>query len=126
MTVVLDASAVWALINEEPGGEKVRTMLDRALISSLNFAEVGTRLVDLGHELKDIAVELRLLGFRVVPFDEGAATRVVELRASTRQAGLSLADRACLALAIREDATALTADRAWADLEVGCLIEVIR
>ena len=126
MTVVLDASAVLALAGGEPGAQRVRQAIGDSLISAVNFAEVGTRLLDIGGGAGDIVRLLRRLGLNVVPFDEEAAAQAVHLRHATRQYGLSLGDRACLALAIRQNATALTADRAWAALDVGCRVELIR
>jgi PIN domain nuclease of toxin-antitoxin system len=67
-----------------------------------------------------------LLEIAMVDFDQELAETAIELRDQTRSVGLSLADRACLALALREQATALTADRVWSSVEVGCKIEVIR
>jgi PIN domain nuclease of toxin-antitoxin system len=126
MTVVLDASAVLALTNGEAGARRVREVVRTAMMSAVNFAEVGARLGDLGWEPERVSTQLRVLGFSVVPFDDAAAEETIRLREATRPRGLSLADRACLALAIREGAVALTADRIWATLDVGCKIELIR
>ncbi|WP_374627124.1 type II toxin-antitoxin system VapC family toxin [Devosia sp.] len=126
MTVVLDASALLAVMNSEPGQAIVRPRLEGALISSVNLAEVGTRLCDGGDDTAQTLREIAHYGIEVVPFDARLAAEVILLRPLTRHAGLSLGDRACLALAIREKATALTADRAWAELDVGCPIELIR
>ena len=125
MTVVLDASAVLALIRREPGAEKVVAAIAGSLISAVNFAEVASRLVDIGMPQEMALNQLSGFGLHVVPFDLPFATAVMTLRPLTRHAGLSLGDRACLALAIRERATVLTADRAWAALELGCEIELI-
>jgi PIN domain nuclease of toxin-antitoxin system len=124
--VVLDASAVLALTNGEPGSARVREVVSAALVSAVNYAEVGARLCDLGANPAHVSAQLRVLGFSVVPFDDAAAEEAIRLRDVTRHAGLSLADRACLALAIREGAVAVTADRTWSTLEVGCEIELIR
>jgi ribonuclease VapC len=101
-------------------------MLSNSMLSSVNLVEVGTRLIDIGYDPELALHELASLGVEVVPFDHKLAAEAVALRAMTRAAGLSLADRACLALAMREQATAVTADRAWARLNLPCPIELIR
>lgn len=126
MSVVLDASAVLALINDEPGAAAVRAVVRGAAISSVNLAEVGSRIVDLGEPAASAIDLLQRLGLRIVEFDTVLATSSIELRSPTKRKGLSLGDRACLALAVREEAIAVTADRAWAGLQVGCEIKLIR
>ncbi len=126
MKVVLDASAVLAILNAEPGADHVRERLAGASVSAVNAVEVGTRLADAGVSRADARRAFALLNIQVVAFGAELVEVAISLRAATRQLGLSLADRACLALAIREGAVALTADRAWAGLEVGCRIELIR
>lgn len=126
MSFVLDASAVLALLYKEAGADRVAGIVQGSTICSVNLAEVGTRLLDLGGSLGNAQRALGMLGLAVVDFDDDLAWRSVELRASRRAVGLSLGDRACLALAMREGAVALTADRAWADLDLDCEIELIR
>lgn len=124
--MVLDASAVVAHLNDEPGGDRVGALLNGALISAVNLCEVGSKLSDFGVPDDEWAAVMRALHLDVVAFDGPQADRAIALRAMTRAKGLSLADRACLALAIDRNATAVTADRAWAALDVGCEIELIR
>lgn len=126
MRFVLDASAALALLHDEPGAGHVGARLHDAGISAVNLIEVGSKLVDGGVDLENARRAVALLRVETVDFDLGLAETAIALRARTRPFGLSLADRACLALAIRENATALTADRAWAKLDVGCRIELIR
>jgi len=126
MAIVLDASAIIAHLNDEPGGDKVEPMLDGALVSTVNLCQVGTKLADRGVPRDDLDVIMNALRLSVVTFDQRQSRIAVTLRAPTRSKGLSLADRACLALAQAMDATAVTADRAWADLDINCDIEVIR
>ncbi|MBO6639548.1 MAG: type II toxin-antitoxin system VapC family toxin [Roseitalea sp.] len=126
MTIVLDASAIVAHLNDEPGGEKVGSLLDGALVSTVNLCEVGTKLADKGVPDDDLDVIMNALRLSVVAFDQKQSRIAVALRTPTRSKGLSLADRACLALAQTMDATAVTADRAWADLDTGVTVEVIR
>ncbi len=126
MRYVLDASALLALLYQEAGATRVADAISEASICSVNLAEVGTRLLDLGGLRENAQKTLDVLGLVVEEFDEDLAWLTVDLRSTTRGAGLSLGDRACLALAIREGATALTADRAWAQLDLECKVELIR
>ncbi|MDO8295933.1 MAG: type II toxin-antitoxin system VapC family toxin [Caulobacter sp.] len=123
---VLDASAVLAVVLTEPGGDMVRPLIADSLLSAVNLAEVTTRLLDLGFPSARIDSRLERLRFTVVPFDEGLALSAGLLRAQTRHLGLSVGDRACLALAQREQLPALTADRSWAKLDVGVEVVLIR
>ena len=123
--VVLDASAVLALLNREPGAEAVEGALGRASMSAVNAAEVLSKLVDAGLELARAREAFALLGVSVVPFDATDAEVVASLRPVTKSRGLSLGDRACLALGRRFDAVVLTADRSWAELGIG-RVETIR
>jgi ribonuclease VapC len=123
---VLDASAVLAAMFREPGCEQVEARLDDSVICSVNAAEVVTKLVDLGFPRDDVVDQYKALRLDIVDFDESLALLAGTLRGATRHKGLSLGDRACLALAIREGATAMTADRVWTELDLGCKIELIR
>lgn len=124
--VILDASAVLASINREPGGDVVDSVFDDAAISAINLAEVVSKLVDNGLTIEDIEAVIRDLPCEVIDFDEAAAISTGLLRSVTRANGLSLADRACLVLACREGVPALTADRAWARLDLGVEIRMLR
>lgn len=126
MKYILDASAVIALLGGEPGYERVEASLADAAICSVNLVEVGTRLIDSGLSIEEMTETTGLLGIQVIAFDEPLAIATAALRSRTKSAGLSLADRACLALAIREEAIALTADRAWGTVDVGCVVEQLR
>ena len=126
MKVVLDASALLAVLLREPGAEKVTPLLLGSKICSVNLTEVGTRLVNVGDKPETLLTQIHELGVEIVPFDQTLATVAIRLRDGTRSAGLSLGDRACIALAMREQAVAVTTDRAWARLEFGCEIELIR
>jgi PIN domain nuclease of toxin-antitoxin system len=124
--MVLDASAILAAILSEPGGERIGVLTGSLLVSAVNYAEVGSRLSDLGFERSFLSETVATLGLQVVPLDARQAEDVVDLRAHTRGAGLSLGDRACLALAMSRKAKALTADRAWRQAELPIEIELIR
>jgi ribonuclease VapC len=124
--IVLDSSCLLAIVFREPGLEKAVANLHNAVISSVNVVEVISRQADRGMDRALALANYRDFEVPSVPFDETLAILAGELREMTRHLGLSLGDRACLALAIRENATAVTADRKWADLEIGCKIEIIR
>lgn len=124
--VVLDASALLSLLNNEPGAERVIQVLPNACLSSVNLAEVVGKLIDHripGEQIHRLVSEL---GLRIVEFSRRAAFLAGELRAETRKYGLSLGDRACLALGLESGLPVLSADRSWANLDIGVDIELIR
>lgn len=123
---VLDASAILAVIFNEPGGDAVLPLLDGGLLSAVNLAEVHARLLHRGADADFAWQRIAALGCEICSFDGPMARVVAELAPQTRPWGLSLGDRACLALAIQRQATALTTDRAWKNLNLGIEIEVIR
>ncbi|MDH3594977.1 MAG: type II toxin-antitoxin system VapC family toxin [Rhodospirillales bacterium] len=124
--VVLDASAVLAVLNGEPGADEVSVHLPGAHLSAVNAAEVAGKLVDGGAGAEAAGRSLDRLGVRIVPFERDDVVPVADIRAESRSAGLSLGDRACLALARRLDLPALTADRQWKDIQVGVEVRLIR
>ena len=124
--VVLDASALIAFAEDEPGAQVVGRALDRAVIGTVNLSEVVAVYAGRGAPVEDVVDILRRLRLVIVPFDEDLAFRAGRLRPVTRRAGLSFGDRACLALASRMRAPVLTADRAWASLGIELEIRVIR
>ena len=123
---VLDASALLTLLNAEKGRDLVLEFLPKSVISTVNLAEVVTRLSMIGMPDGEVREALTMLGLETIPFDEEQAFRAGLLSTYTRTLGLSLGDRACLALAITNHAAALTADRAWKDLDIGVEIKLIR
>jgi PIN domain nuclease of toxin-antitoxin system len=129
-THVLDASAVLALLLGECGLERVRPNVPTAAISAVNWSEACRRLSGATPRGTGglIAARHRLsaVGAVIEPFDLSDAESAAGLRGVTRGAGLSLGDRACLALAQRLGVPAVTADRAWADLDVGIEVQLIR
>lgn len=123
----LDASAVVAMMTGEPGAAVVaQAMREGAVISAVNLAEVVTKLHNDGGDEEAIRADLDTLGLTVIPFDEELAFQTGLLRPSTRAPGLSLGDRACLALARRLGVPALTADRLWTTVDVGVTVQLIR
>jgi PIN domain nuclease of toxin-antitoxin system len=123
----IDSSALLALLNGESGAEQVRHALDAgASISTVNLCEVVSKLGEWGRSEEDIRAEINALGLEIVAFDEAQAFRAGILRTPTRSAGLSLGDRACLALAEHLGVPVLTADRIWQTMNVGVEIRLIR
>jgi ribonuclease VapC len=125
-SVVLDASALLAFVGGEPGAEKVATVIGDSVISAVNFAEAITTLVTRGASL-DIAREaLAVVDLDIIDFDRALAEQTGALVARTRLHGLSLGDRACLALAARERIPALTGDRNWQGLDLAIEVRLFR
>jgi PIN domain nuclease of toxin-antitoxin system len=125
--VVLDASALLAYLGREPGGERVGAAIrSGASISTVNLAEVYTKLASRGFPIEPVRTRLTALGMTVTVFSENDAADSAELHAHTRHAGLSLGDRACLALARRLKVPAVTADRAWAGLRLDVEVQLLR
>ena len=114
MRFVLDASALLAGLNAEPGADRVAAAVDSAVISAVNFAEVVGGVAPRGNSAEQVRAILEALACTVVPADEEMAIDAGLMRALTDRAGLSLGDRFCLALGRRLRAAVLTADRQWA------------
>jgi PIN domain nuclease of toxin-antitoxin system len=124
---VLDASAVLAVLKRESGAETViAAVAEGAAISAVNLAEIVSKLADWGMDGAAIRGTLDNLDLDVVDFDAELAYAAGLLRPATRAVGLSPGDRACVALARRLGAEALTADRTWADLKVDVPIRMVR
>jgi len=123
---VLDASAVLAFLLGEPGSAIVQERIAGGHWSAVNYAEVLTRLAELSGSLEDTRSQIEQLELELIPFDAEQAALTAVLRPLTRKYGLSLADRACLALAISSKRTVLTADQSWSKLAVGVDIVQIR
>jgi ribonuclease VapC len=125
-SAVLDSSAVLAVLNDERGADAVIAALGDALVCAVNHAEIVTKLVEKGMTLDLARSTLEAIGVQVLDFDIGLAERTGDLRRDTEAFGLSLGDRACLALAEREGVVALTGDKRWAKLSVGIDIRLFR
>jgi ribonuclease VapC len=132
LALVLDASALLAHLRDEPGADVVaEAVASGAAISAVNLAEVFIRAADRGADPATLAAELAQIGLldgaiTVEPFTAADAIETARLRPLTRVAGLSLGDRACLALARRLGAPALTADAAWQGVDHGVELRPIR
>jgi len=124
--VVVDASAILAVIFAEKGADVVIPRLSGALLSCVNLAVVTTRVIDSGRSLEDTLYDIARLPLRIVDFDAGQAHITASLRPATKPLGLSLGDRACLALGLSRQAAILTGDRDWRKLKIGAEIIVFR
>lgn len=124
--VVLDASAVLAVLNDEAGAKDVWQHLPGAYLSAVNAAEVAAKLVDGGADPVTAGQTLDRLGAEIVAFDAADVVPAARIRAVSRDAGLSLGDRACLALAWRLNLPTLTADRDWKRVDTGVEVQLIR
>jgi ribonuclease VapC len=124
--MVMDSSAILAVLLNEPGGHSIQHDLPGALVSSVNLSEVYARLLKRGVP-KDLAwAQILASRLEVCLLTAEQARAAAELIQATRARGLSLGDRACIALAIERKAKVYTADREWASLGLGIEIEVIR
>jgi len=124
--IVFDASAALTILKREEGAERAKAALDRAIICTVNVAEVQSKLIDAGLDRQSAWASIAILGCRTIPFDESLAFQAGSLVAVTRPYGLSLGDRACLALALARKAPVYTTDRAWTQLGLDLKVEVIR
>jgi ribonuclease VapC len=113
---VLDASAVLCLLKGEKGTDRVIEVLPRSSISAVNLSEVYAKLADAGGSEEKVVHAIGVLHLKVEPFDAEQCRDAGMLRPATKSLGLSLGDRACLALARREKATAVTADQIWSQV----------
>jgi ribonuclease VapC len=123
--VVLDASAVLAMLKREPGGVRVAEAIGEARISVVNHCEVVSYFVHAGVSVQEVEAMLLPLPLTVVEADRELATLAGGLRSVTAAAGLSLGDRFCLAQALTDGLPAWTADRSWEDVAAKVGVEVV-
>jgi ribonuclease VapC len=124
--VVLDASALLALLQNEPGGDAVADSIPGAVVSTVNLSEVVAKLMERGIPEPAVRAALRELELEIYPFGEDLAYQTGILRPSTRSLGLSLGDRACLALGQHLALPVLTTERTWSKLHLEIEVRVIR
>ena len=124
--MILDASALLALLNNEPGADEVQEALSTAVMSAVNLAEVVGKLSDAG--MPDTIIrQATSLGITVLPFGEDDVAMMPKVRKATKPLGLSLGDRCCLATALTHKHPVLTADRAWTKVKIrGLKIHVLK
>lgn len=125
-TFVLDASAILAFLQGEPGQDAVADALQnaRCLVTAANQAEIVAKALDRGHSMDGIQTILAELAYDVVDITAADGMLAGQLRTHTRSAGLSLGDRLCLASAIRLNAAVLTADRPWLELASALKLDI--
>lgn len=126
MKAVLDASALLAYLQDEPGSEAVEAVLAESVISSVNWAEVVQKSIAAGVVIDGMRDDLEALGLEIYQFAPEDAEVTGQLWSQTRQYGLSLGDRACLSLGLRLSLPVLTTDRTWLNLDLGLDIRVVR
>ena len=126
MAVVFDSSALLAITFEEEGAELAAQALPGGILSAVNASEIISCFVDRGSGPEQARRWLKAFGIAIRPFDQALAVAAGLLREATRKRGLSLGDRACLALAMRENASVITADRSWATLGLDVDVTLIR
>lgn len=124
--IILDASAIIAVLKREPGADRVGAVAEGARVSALTIAEVATWLTVEGVQADQANTAISLFRLTVEPFHTNRALAAGFLVAKTRHRGLSLGDRACLALAIELGMPVMTGDRAWRDLNIGVDIRFFR
>lgn len=125
--MIIDASALLALLQDEAGSESVETALEEGIISAANLSEVAGKLIQADVPEKEVLSVLRSFDLDVAPVDEDTAFLAGSLISKTRELGLSLGDRICLATAILRDQPAITADKAWSNVKhKGLEVIVIR
>jgi ribonuclease VapC len=123
---VLDASALLALVNSEPGAAKVQPLMPHAIISAVNFCETVQCLRRGGMPMDEVTLALTPLVSQPVPFDTPMAYVAAAIHEQTRALGLSFGDCACLALALSRKLPAVTAERVWDKVDVGVRVIKIR
>jgi PIN domain nuclease of toxin-antitoxin system len=125
-SAVLDASALLAVLNSEPGADVVAAFLHDAIISAVNYSEVLKKTIERNGSPEQVAHIIRDLAVAIIPFDAAQAAATAALFPEAKPFGLSLADRACLALGLQRRATVLTADSKWKLVKVSVKVKLIR
>lgn len=124
--MILDASALLAFLQGEKGADVVQAVMSRALISSVNWAEVIQKMSVFDESVAEIRPDLEVMGLKVIPFTVEQADICASLWQMSKPYGLSFADRACIATGIQRKTDVLTADRVWQSLVLPVEIKTIR
>lgn len=125
-SVVLDASAVLALLHKERGADQVERHLAGAALLTVNYSEVLKKSIEKGGSLPVTQSIIRGLQIEIIPFDERLASETALLWNQAKKVGLSMADRCCLALGRTMNRTVLTAEKRWSEVDVGVKLKLIR
>lgn len=125
-SVVLDASALIAVLRREPGAERLATLIENSAISAVNYSEVIKKTVERGGSRLRVEVLVNELAIDVLPFDRAQGSAAALFYPASKHLGLSFADRACLALAQSLGSPVATAEQKWAKLSVGVEVMLIR
>lgn len=126
VAIILDASAVLALLHREPGHQVVTQYLAHSAISTVNLAEVIGKQQEIGMPSAQLVAHLKLLGVAFIDLDAALAAEIGQMRSSAKRYGLSLGDLACLALGKHRGCPVLTADRLWSQTDYGVEVILIR
>jgi ribonuclease VapC len=124
-TIVLDASALIAMLKHEPGGDSVAKAIGDSKITAINYAEVVSHFCHAGMPVTEVDAMLNPLPLVIVAADAKLARLAGQLRTITSSAGLSLGDRFCLALAKSENLPAWTSDRKWQSISEAVQVEIM-
>lgn len=124
--IALDASALLAFLFRETGHEQVALLMGDSCLSTVNLSEVIGRFVRDGHDAQLVLKQMLATSIEIVPFSADQAAIAASLQLPARSQGLSLADRACLSLALQRNIAAVTADRIWQEIQVGIQVIPIR
>lgn len=123
---IIDSSVILAFVRREPGGERLADFLDDAAMSTANLAETVTKCIELNIDQQPAIDFINRSGIDLIALSEEHAILAGQLRRIAPKGVLSLGDRACLATAILSGRTAVTADKAWLEFDLGCKVELIR
>lgn len=123
---VLDASAILCVFFQERGAKEIEALLNISIVSTVNYAEAISKLHERKVSVEIIAMTLADFKPAIIDFDIQQSLATAALRNTTRSKGLSLGDRACLALAVSRNAIAVTTDRAWQDFDNIARIMLVR
>ncbi len=124
--VILDSSALLALIKKEQGAEIVEKLIGRVIMSSINLSEVAATLLDSDMSVKECQECIEPFIEKIIPFGKEESFSTAALKKLTKHKGLSQGDRACIALGLSTGYPIYTADKVWAELDLNCIINMIR
>ena len=124
--MILDASALLALLQGEPGADKVQAVLHRAIINTVNWSEVIQKLSVRDPDAADIRAEMELTGLKIMPFTIDQAEICASLWEQAQPFGLTLADGSCIATGIDRNMEIMTTDKVWQEMELPIAVHVIR